>query len=100
MKLWRKVLLQALFYFCSFMAIIWLLNMVFSDGIDDWKGEIIKGSLYTVTIIIFNNWKEIKDVAATNQDMPTRRHTKRAFSAKECKNYQIMRVVVQSFSLL
>ena len=27
-------------------------------------------------------------------------HTKRAFSAKECKNYQIMRVVVQSFSLL
>ena len=47
MKLWRKVLLQALFYFCSFMAIIWLLNMVFSDGIDDWKGEIIKGSLYT-----------------------------------------------------
>ena len=28
MKLWRKVLLQALFYFCSFMAIIWLLNMV------------------------------------------------------------------------
>ena len=41
MKLWRKVLLQALFYFCSFMAIIWLLNMVFSDGIDDWKGEII-----------------------------------------------------------
>ena len=46
MKLWRKVLLQALFYFCSFMAIIWLLNMVFSDGIDDWKGEIIKGSLY------------------------------------------------------
>ena len=61
MKLWRKVLLQALFYFCSFMAIIWLLNMVFSDGIDDWKGEIIKGSLYTVTIIIFNNWKEIKE---------------------------------------
>ena len=57
MKLWRKVLLQALFYFCSFMAIIWLLNMVFSDGIDDWKGEII----YTVTIIIFNNWKEIKE---------------------------------------
>ena len=50
MKNWRKVLLQALFYFCSFMAIIWLLNMVFSDGIDDWKGEIIKGSLYTVTI--------------------------------------------------
>ncbi len=43
------------------MAIIWLLNMVFSDGIDDWKGEIIKGSLYTVTIIIFNNWKEIKE---------------------------------------
>jgi len=35
--------------------------------------------------------------AATNQDMPTRRHTKRAFSAKECKNYQIVRVVVQSF---
>ena len=31
MKLWRKVLLQALFYFCSFMAIIWLLNMVFSS---------------------------------------------------------------------
>ena len=61
MKLWRKVLLQALFYFCSFMAIIWLLNMVFSDGIDDWKREIIKGSLYTVTIIIFNNWKEIKE---------------------------------------
>ena len=49
MKNWRKVLLQALFYFCGFMAIIWLLNMVFSDGIDDWKGEIIKGSLYTVT---------------------------------------------------
>ena len=61
MKLWRKVLLQALFYFCSFMAIIWLLNMVFSDGIDDWKGEFIKGSLYTVAIIIFNNWKEIKE---------------------------------------
>jgi hypothetical protein len=61
MKLWRKVLLQALFYFCSFMAIICLLNMVFSDSIDDWKGEIIKGSLYTVTIIIFNNWKEIKE---------------------------------------
>ena len=61
MKLWRKVLLQALFYFCSFMAIICLLNMVFSDGIDDWQGEIIKGSLYTVTIIIFNNWKEIKE---------------------------------------
>ena len=50
-----------LFVTCSFMAIIWLLNMVFSDGIDDWKGEIIKGSLYTVTIIIFNNWKEIKE---------------------------------------
>ena len=60
-KLWRKVLLQALFYFCSFMAIIWLLKIGFSDGIDDWKGEIIKGSLYTVTIIIFNNWKEIKE---------------------------------------
>ena len=44
-KLWRKVLLQALFYFCSFMAIIWLLKIGFSDGIDDWKGEIIKGSL-------------------------------------------------------
>ena len=35
--------------------------------------------------------------AATNQDMPTRRHTKWAFSAKECKNYQKMRVAVQSF---
>ena len=35
MKLWRKVLLQALFYFCSFMAIIWLLKIGFSDGIDD-----------------------------------------------------------------
>ena len=44
------------------MAIICLLNMVFSDGIDDWKGEIIKGSLYTVTVIIFNNWKEIKEL--------------------------------------
>ena len=43
------------------MAIIWLLKIGFSDGIDDWKGEIIKGSLYTVTIIIFNNWKEIKE---------------------------------------
>ena len=52
---------QVLFYFCSFIAIICLLNMVFSDGIDDWQGEIIKGSLYTVTIIIFNNWKEIKE---------------------------------------
>ena len=61
LKLWEKVLRQVLFYFCSFIAIIWLLNMVFSDGIDDWKGEIIKGSLYTVTIIIFNNWKEIKE---------------------------------------
>ena len=61
MKLWRKVLLQALFYFCGFMAIIWLLKIGFSDGIDDWKGEMIKGSLYTVTIIIFNNWKEIKE---------------------------------------
>ena len=48
MKLWRKVLLQALFYFCSFMAIICLLNMVFSDGIDDWQGEIIKGTLHPV----------------------------------------------------
>ncbi len=61
MKFWRKVLLQTFFYFCSFMAIIWLLNLVFSDSIDDWKGEIIKGILYTITIIIFNNWKEIKE---------------------------------------
>ena len=61
MKLRKKVLPQVLFYFCSFIAIICLLNMVFSDGIDDWQGEIIKGSLYTVTIIIFNNWKEIKE---------------------------------------
>ena len=61
MKLGKKVLPQALFYFCSIMAIIWLLKIGFSDGIDDWKGEIIKGSLYTVTIIIFNNWKEIKE---------------------------------------
>ena len=35
--------------------------------------------------------------AATNQDMPTRRHTKRLFSTKECENSQKTRVAVQSF---
>ena len=59
-KIWRKIVLQVLFYFCSFIAIIWLLSMIFSDGIADWNGEIIKAALYTMTIVIFNNWKDIK----------------------------------------
>jgi hypothetical protein len=51
-------------------------------------------------------WQEIRGQvldffeAVTGLDMPTRKHTKRPFSAKNCKNYKKKWVVVQSFSLL